>query len=90
MVSCFIITIIKHNNNYIVYLNYYVEKKSETLSKRALQASKDQMSMVVSTNAEVTCNLQAGSSEYFSATCHTHHFNQPKTLLSKGINIFNV
>ena len=63
--SCFIITIVKHNNNYIVYLNYYVEKKSETLSKRALQASKDQMSMVVYTNSEVTCNLQAGSSDVF-------------------------
>ena len=53
---------------YLFLFNYYVEKKYETLSKRALQDSKDQMSMVVSTNSEVTCNSQAGSSEYLGPT----------------------
>ena len=53
---------------YLFLFNYYVEKKSETLSKRALQDSKDQMSMVVSTNSEVTCNSQAGSSQYLGPT----------------------
>ena len=50
----------------IFFLNYYVEKKSETLSKRALQDSKDQMSLV-STNS---CNSQSGiySSEYLGPT----------------------